>query len=422
MREKIILTWKKTMKEGFAVIFFLLVAVMKAQGASISGNVVDLISNEPLPGVTISAFNTNFDSTSRDTISVFTDDNGDYIIDTPSPGVYFLWAKHPGSHTDSYMEMIELGEQDVTGIDFTLISDAIDNSTLSGKVSVLDPLGSWYGTVLAYSEKGQLLGKGRLENQDVSLNNPSEFVEYSIDSLPAESCYVMTQMWGYLPQFYNHAYTSEDAAQAFTSAQNIDFDLEWGGSDTFSTGGAISGTIRGQYGPLVYCAVYAQTQRDNQLVSGYVTGAFGTYSLEGLDPGIYNVYASRPGYQTGEYAWSVTVAYEEVSGIDITLVKDAIEEDTVPFSAYSLIIHPNPFRSSTTVSFSMPYDTRITAGVYDVTGSLVRGLLEGFQPAGAGRLIWDGRDDRGKALSSGVYFLRLYYNGGSTVRSVILLR
>jgi flagellar hook assembly protein FlgD len=60
--------------------------------------------------------------------------------------------------------------------------------------------------------------------------------------------------------------------------------------------------------------------------------------------------------------------------------------------------------------------------VYDITGRLIRILLEGeTQPHESG-VSWDGRDDSGEALPSGIYFLRLEEEGeGSASKKVVLL-
>ncbi len=68
---------------------------------------------------------------------------------------------------------------------------------------------------------------------------------------------------------------------------------------------------------------------------------------------------------------------------------------------------PNPFNPSTTITFSLPYPGRAELSVYSITGQRVRTLLSVPMDAGTHSAVWDGRDDSGKAVSSGVYLTQL---------------
>ena len=69
---------------------------------------------------------------------------------------------------------------------------------------------------------------------------------------------------------------------------------------------------------------------------------------------------------------------------------------------------PNPFNAATIIRWEVPAGGgRMTLAVYDARGARVRLLADGFQPAGRHSLRWDGRDDGGRALATGVYFCRM---------------
>ncbi len=80
---------------------------------------------------------------------------------------------------------------------------------------------------------------------------------------------------------------------------------------------------------------------------------------------------------------------------------------------------PNPFNPSTTISFTLPAPGKATLTVYDVTGRKVRTLVSGNLPAGAHSAVWDGKDERGKMVSSGVYLSRL--ESGKATHTVKML-
>jgi len=64
----------------------------------------------------------------------------------------------------------------------------------------------------------------------------------------------------------------------------------------------------------------------------------------------------------------------------------------------------------------------VRVSVYDVTGRPVRVLFEGRLPADCRHVSWDGRDQRGQRVSSGVYFVQAVAGVDRTTRSVVLLR
>jgi len=82
---------------------------------------------------------------------------------------------------------------------------------------------------------------------------------------------------------------------------------------------------------------------------------------------------------------------------------------------------PNPFNPATTIHFDVPATARVTLRVFDVRGRLVRTLHEASVPAGRQTVRWSGRDNRGQAVASGVYFVRMTAEGFSATRKVTLI-
>jgi len=73
--------------------------------------------------------------------------------------------------------------------------------------------------------------------------------------------------------------------------------------------------------------------------------------------------------------------------------------------------YPNPFNPSTTIRFSLPITSNVTVVVYDILGRKVRVLVD--QPKGAGvyTVVWDGKNESGWGVASGVYFLMMRAEG-----------
>jgi len=80
---------------------------------------------------------------------------------------------------------------------------------------------------------------------------------------------------------------------------------------------------------------------------------------------------------------------------------------------------PSPFAGSTTISLSLARAGRLEVEVFDLHGKRVASLMDGQQPAGRHEIRWDGRDGGGRAVASGVYYLRMKVDGQSDSRKVV---
>ena len=84
--------------------------------------------------------------------------------------------------------------------------------------------------------------------------------------------------------------------------------------------------------------------------------------------------------------------------------------------------YPNPFNPTTQVAYQMPEAGEVSVVVYNLLGQQVRMLAQGHQQAGYYRVTWDGRDDYGRAVSSGIYLYRFVSKGLVETRRMLLLK
>ncbi|HEX5133608.1 MAG TPA: M6 family metalloprotease domain-containing protein [Candidatus Krumholzibacteria bacterium] len=169
------------------------------------------------------------------------------------------------------------------------------------------------------------------------------------------------------------------------------------------------------------------------------------YELEGRDPGEV-VRLSRS--EDPDFGWRVIAAdlqpdaidrYEYVDrGVEAGKVYYYLLESistegevrelnrtsaTVP--ARQLVLeqnHPNPFNPRTSIRFYLPARGPVELNVYDVRGALVRRLARGSFDAGSQTLVWDGTDDAGRPVASGIYVYRLTVDRHSLTRKMTLLK
>jgi hypothetical protein len=83
---------------------------------------------------------------------------------------------------------------------------------------------------------------------------------------------------------------------------------------------------------------------------------------------------------------------------------------------------PNPFNPETRIPFMLAYAGRVDLDIFDIKGAHVRKILGGQQSAGYHEVQWDGRNDRGWAAASGVYFCRMNAQGRAFTRKIVLVR
>jgi hypothetical protein len=95
--------------------------------------------------------------------------------------------------------------------------------------------------------------------------------------------------------------------------------------------------------------------------------------------------------------------------------------DGIPPSC-GLTARPNPCSRMVTICFTLGAGERVGLGVFDVAGRRVRGLADGWLPAGNHQITWDGLDAGGAPLSSGLYWLRIDTPDLRETRELVLIR
>jgi hypothetical protein len=155
---------------------------------------------------------------------------------------------------------------------------------------------------------------------------------------------------------------------------------------------------------------------------------------EGFPPGEGNLISAVTDTTTfdGDWTWETTYWYK-VSAVDIhgnesefTLLSPeqitGDDPEPIPLAAYIDQNWPNPFNPSTTIAFGLKRAGHTSLRIYDTAGRLVRVLVDEERPAGNYTEQWNGLDDRGSMVASGVYFYRLAAGSFLETRKMVLLR
>ncbi|HDZ12047.1 MAG TPA: T9SS type A sorting domain-containing protein, partial [Bacteroidetes bacterium] len=84
--------------------------------------------------------------------------------------------------------------------------------------------------------------------------------------------------------------------------------------------------------------------------------------------------------------------------------------------------YPNPFNPTTTIRFKLPNRERVWLAVYNSLGEQIRTLTLNTLNGGTHTIVWDGTNDIGKRVQSGLFFFRLQTKEGALQRKMVLLR
>ena len=156
----------------------------------------------------------------------------------------------------------------------------------------------------------------------------------------------------------------------------------------------------------------------------------------GLDPE-FTAAPENLVHTTTETAWTDGVEegwqyYYKISAIDLSgNESDAAPPESTtgvdsPIIPEAFALHqntPNPITGSTTIRYDVPTAAgHIKLRVFDAAGRLVRILLDGEETPGRKGILWDGRDERGRLVASGVYYYRLETEDGVLKRKTVVLR
>lgn len=130
----------------------------------------------------------------------------------------------------------------------------------------------------------------------------------------------------------------------------------------------------------------------------------------------------------GDSLYNLWVAHGKAAPVAMTsdTISVFIDPTGVPAGSryqYALDpVHPNPFNPTAMVHYELEAQGTVSINVYDVAGRLVRTLVNDSKPAGRYSATWNGRNNHGEEVSSGVYFFKMKAGRFTSVRKAVLLK
>jgi len=151
-------------------------------------------------------------------------------------------------------------------------------------------------------------------------------------------------------------------------------------------------------------------------------------------PGVGNLIGTSADTMLVDSGWQWDAGYYyKVSALDVhdnesghaVLAPDnvtGVGDGPLPLRTYLAQNHPNPFNPTTHIVFGLKEAGEVSLRVYDASGRLVRVLAQGRHEARRHEVSWDGRDESGRSVASGVYFYRLVAGNEILTRKAVLLK
>ena len=153
--------------------------------------------------------------------------------------------------------------------------------------------------------------------------------------------------------------------------------------------------------------------------------------------GGWTIYSDVVTIPLADYAGqSIKLAWHAVDGpgndglwyvwfIDQVKVEGTVSNEDVTSPVVQTELHsnyPNPFNPETTIRYSVKEATHVTIEIYNVKGQLVRTLVNEAKSAGNHNVVWNGMDNSGRSISSGVYFYKMKAGAYSSTKKMILMK
>jgi hypothetical protein len=422
---------------------------MKSYRGTITGRVTDDRTGAPIARAYVEIAPTGDQPIAGDFGFVpsyaLTDGDGRYAIEGTPAGEYYVAVIGQGAYEyyndatnpEEATTVTIIGGESTT-VDFGLTARSLGSGSIAGRVYSEDGRPMNAGLVVAFPTDG---------TEETAFPTVAEASgNYSIPGLADGEYFVYAFSPEHIAEYYENAWDVSTATVVRVSngvaTNGIDFGLDpWGcfppgdgeGAPGSANGGIVYGEVTDNDGNAIADANVYVVDANRKAIASVRTKADGSYEIPGVPLGdSYRVMASSVGY-AGEYNGDAR-SFEEAAPKQIRQGRTEVNFDLgratsgikdVDGRASGIAIagsFPNPFATTTSVRFSLEKQMEIHATVIDARGETVALLHDGPLAGGSHELRWDGRDEKGTLLGSGVYFVRIANGRAATTVPVTMAR
>jgi protocatechuate 3,4-dioxygenase beta subunit len=408
-------------------------SISQVVNATISGTVTDN-NGMPLDSAMVRILGANFGSPVGDSLlfTGVTDAQGNYSIGvhtTVFPNASFIAsAEEPSYKIEFWQEKPAMLLADpifivrdtvITGIDFTLDPGGTpSNNSISGTVSS--------DTSSAGMSDAFIVGSNMITGEIVFTFSNARG-QYTLDGLEQAPYILLFAAGGHVPEFYDNVLAWEDATPVFASSAIISINAGLAPLNSNPTGGNIAGIINDDLGNPI-SGVFLTIRNSARDVIGYdFSDSQGGYQVAGIVNGDYTVQASKVRYDSKAEQVQYNSNNVNTMVVNFTLQQTVVgitpgEDDNLPQKIELAQNYPNPFNPTTVISWQLAVGSHVELEIYNLLGQKIRTLLSAKQSPGFYQVAWDGEDDAGRQVASGVYIYRIKADKFIRSKKMLLLR
>jgi hypothetical protein len=383
--------------------------------------------------------------------AVYTDFNGEFDLQLPVGHEYYTivdkenyLSSFIADETNAMMaKAVRIGNSNM--LSYTLTGSGSTSNMIYGKVVSLNTGVPKLATIVLIDTelKRGGAGGGHTYRKYRSVVTDSNGV-FSFGNLPDSppSALLAIPMDGNLAPQYYHAnggrtnFTESQELSPLGTIQNINFELQ----ETMRKGiGSYYGQVLLRRGaeriPLPGTLIFAESESTGLLAGYAITDSTGWYSITGLEPGNYLLYADNPQYSypvvysAARPTRMMPVPMTYVNSTDLNRTVDVnfhiddlrttvdVEGEPIPADLSLAQNYPNPFNPSTTISFTVPQRQHVSLKVINTLGETVATLLDRHVDAGRHNIAFTA-----DGLTSGVYYYQIQSEGHTLSRHMLLVK
>jgi len=152
----------------------------------------------------------------------------------------------------------------------------------------------------------------------------------------------------------------------------------------------------------------------------YYTLASGSPCIDAGNPDLLAVTLPQTDLLGNQRVWNNRIdigAYE----FGAPPVSNEVDEYNI-MNKLQVNIFPNPFNPTTTISFKNPQTSKVSIGIYNIRGQKIRTIAKDVFRKGENRVMWDGVNDTGNRVASGIYFVKIQSETNIAVKKIMLMK
>jgi protocatechuate 3,4-dioxygenase beta subunit len=160
------------------------------------------------------------------------------------------------------------------------------------------------------------------------------------------------------------------------------------------------------------------------VIAAALTGSDGNFTLDELPAGEFKISATS---NNGDAEQTVSVSVgngRNAANVELILGTTSVQATTAEIPAKFELEqnYPNPFNPETSIKYHLPIQTTVTLRIYNALGQEIRTLVNALQDAGVYSATWDGKDNNGRQLATGLYLFRLEAGDFVMTRKMAMVR